>query len=137
MSNNNPISGILDESMKNLKNLVDANSIIGDPISSPDGTVIYPISKVNFGYGSAGSGYPTKADKREAFGGGTGGGVTIQPIAFLVIQEGNVKLLHIATSSTTADKVVNMVPEVMDKIDGFINRNKAEKEKQENASKGI
>lgn len=113
-----PISELTESSMKQLQSLVDSNAVIGQPIQTPDGTTILPVSKVSFGYVSGGSDLPSS--QKEMFGGGSGGGVTITPIAFLVIQEGNVKMLQVQSFSSTADRVVGMVPEVMDKVSGFV-----------------
>lgn len=109
------ISGLTDNSMKNLKDLVDTNSVIGEPIVTPDGTMIIPISKVSFGFATGGSDLAAKSPK-DVFGGGSGGGVTIQPLCFLVVKNGDVKILHINTNNSTASQLVNMVPEVIDKF---------------------
>lgn len=114
----NPISELTDSSMKNLRTLVDSNSVIGTPITTPDGATILPVSKVSFGFGTGGSDLP--ASQKEMFGGGAGGGVSITPIAFLVIRDGDVKLLQIQSFSSTADRVVGMVPDVMDRVSGFV-----------------
>lgn len=113
-----PISELTDSSMKNLRTLIDSNSVIGSPITTPDGATILPVSKVSFGFGTGGSDLP--ASQKELFGGGTGGGVSITPIAFLVIRDGDVKLLQVQSFANTADRVVGMVPDVMDRISGFI-----------------
>lgn len=119
-----PINGLMDSSMQNLRQLIDVNTIIGDAITTPDGTMIIPVSKVSFGFASGGSEFPTNKQPTTPFGGGNGGGVTIQPIAFLVIKPGGgVQLLQLSTSHNTADKVVNMVPEVIDKISGIFAKN--------------
>lgn len=117
------ISGLTDNSMKNLKNLVDADSVIGDPITTPDGTIIIPVSKVSFGFASGGSDFAAKSPK-DVFGGGSGGGVTIQPLAFLVIKNGEVKILHLNNGNTTGDHLVNMIPDVVDKISGLVKKDK-------------
>ena len=117
------ISGLTDNSMKNLKTLVDADSVIGDPITTPDGTMIIPVSKVSVGFGGGGSDYVSKnANKQEnPFGGGAGGGVKVTPIAFLIVKDGNVRMLPVATpANTTADRLVEMVPDVLDKVSAFI-----------------
>lgn len=127
MEQRNPINEILEASMANLKKLIDVNTIIGDAITTPDGTTIIPVSKVSFGFATGGSELPTSKPSTP-FGGGSGGGVTISPLAFLVVKNGNVSLLQIQTADTTADRVVNMVPGVLDKVSGFISKkqNKAE-----------
>ena len=118
------VKGLMGDSFENLRTLIDVNSIIGDPISTPDGTTIIPVSKVTFGYGMGGSDLPT--NKQEAFGGGTAGGVTIHPIAFLIIKDGNVQLVQLAGENNTAERAMNMVPDVVDKISGLFAKNTPE-----------
>lgn len=103
MENKHPISEILEESLTKLKQLVDVDTIIGKPITAPDGTIIIPISKVSFGFATGGSELPTSKPSMP-FGGGSGGGVTIAPLAFLVIANGNVQLLQMQTADNTADR---------------------------------
>lgn len=118
-----PIQGLMSTTMQKIREMVDVNTIIGDPITIPDGTVIIPISKVSFGFASGGSDLPTKQPK-QTFGGGGGAGISIQPLAFLVVSNGNVKLLQMS-SSNTANNALNMVPEVIDKISGLFSGKKA------------
>ncbi len=99
--------------MKNLQTLIDSNSVVGDP-----STTILPVSRVSFGFGTGGSDLP--ATQKELFGGGSGGGVSITPVAFLVIQNGSVKVLQIQSFSSAADRVVGMVPDVIDRVSGFV-----------------
>lgn len=117
------ISGLTDNSMKNLKTLVDADTVIGNPITTPDGTMIIPVSKVSFGFATGGSDLASKSPK-DVFGGGSGGGVTIQPLCFLVVKNGDVKILHINSNNSTGSQIVNMVPEVIDKISGIVKKDK-------------
>src|SRR5699024_8333942 len=112
MADQHPIEGVMSTTMQKIKEMVDVNTIIGNPITTPDGTTIIPVSKVSFGFASGGSDLPT-SNPKQTFGGGGGAGITLQPIAFLVVHEGNVRLLQIATSSNTADKVVNAVPDII------------------------
>ena len=113
-----PISELTDSSMKNLQALIDSNAVIGKAITTPDGTTILPVSKVSFGFGTGGSDLP--ATQKELFGGGAGGGVSITPVAMLVIQGGSVKVLQIQSYASTADRVVGMVPDVIDRVSGFV-----------------
>jgi sporulation protein YtfJ len=122
-----PISEFTESALQNLKSLVDVNTIIGDPITTPDGVVIIPISKVSFGYASGGSDLP--AQRPDLFSGATGGGVTIQPLAFLVVKGEKVELMQLTTANNTADRIVNTVPAVIDKIIDMLP--KKEKEKDE------
>lgn len=119
MAEQHPIEGVMSTTMQKIKEMVDVNTIIGDPVTTPDGTTIIPVSKVSFGFASGGSDLPTNNPK-QTFGGGGGAGITIQPLAFLVVHQGDVKLLQIATSSNTAEKIVNTVPDVIDKISDAI-----------------
>ena len=112
---NESINGILSTSLEKLRELVDANAIIGTPIQVQEDTTIIPISKVSFGFGSGGSDFPNKSTK-ELFGGGSGGGVSIQPLAFLVVSKGEVKMIQMTQSNNTADRVVNIVRDLVDKI---------------------
>ena len=82
--------------------------------------MIIPVSKVSFGFGSGGSDWPNKNTAKDLFGGGAGAGISINPLAFLVVSNGEVKLLQMSLSSNTADKMVNMVPDVIDKISGLV-----------------
>ena len=127
-----PINSLMDTTMKKIKELVDANTIIGDPITTPDGTTIIPVSTVTYGFASGGSDLPTKKDNRECFGGGSGAGVTIQPIGFLTISRGNVKLLPIDHYDGPADRIVGMIPEAFDRISDFFRKDKADKTDLEN-----
>ena len=95
-----PINSIMDTSLKKIKELIDVNSIIGDPITAPDGTTIIPISKVTYGFASGGSDLPTKKDSKDCFGGGAGAGVTIQPVGFLSISKGVTSSLSRSKSMT-------------------------------------
>lgn len=113
-----PISELTDSSMKNLQTLIDSNAVIGKAITMPDGTTILPVSKVTFGFATGGSDLP--ATQKELFGGAAGGGVSITPVAFLVVQAGNVKVLQIQSYNNTADRIVGMVPDVMDRVSGFV-----------------
>ena len=108
----------------NLQALIDSNSVIGKAVTTPDGTTILPVSKVTFGYASGGSDLP--ATQKELFGGGTGGGVSITPIAFLVIRSGDVKVLPVQPYQSTADRVVGMAPDLIDKVSGLVNKPKTE-----------
>ena len=130
---NHPINGLMDSSLQNLRKLVDADTIIGEAITTPDGIVIIPVSKVSFGFASGGSDIPT-SKQGELFGGGAGGGVSVQPLGFLVIKEGSVELLQMNDSKTTADRVVNMMPDMVDKLGVLFKKEKKDKPAQSAAS---
>ncbi len=129
-----PIEGLMVTAMSSIKDMIDVNTIIGDAIETANNTVIIPISKVSFGFAAGGSEFKgetideyTKKEKEEAiqyrlpFGGGAGVGSTISPIAFLIIQPNNVKLIPMNHSSSV-DKLLDYVPDFLEKMDSFINR---------------
>ena len=122
-----PIEAMLGVSMEKIREMVDVNTIIGNPITTPDGTItIIPVSKVSFGFGSGGSDLPTKKDDRN-FGGGAGAGVTIKPLAFLVIKVGEVELLQLNDDSNKVAKVLETVPDAVSKLFDLIKKNKKDK----------
>ncbi len=123
-----PINGLMDTTMEKIKEMVDVNTIIGDPITSPDGTIIIPVSKVSYGFASGGSDFPTKKESKDCFGGGSGAGITIQPIAFLTVFRGDVKLIPVEKYEGAADRVVGMMPELVDKVSSLFKKDKKKKE---------
>lgn len=118
-----PIQSLMDTTLQKIRDMVDVNTIIGDQICTPDGTVIIPVSKVTMGFASGGSDIGTKTQK-EMFGGGGGAGVTINPVAFIAVSNGNVKLLQLGGGSGAGDKAVALVPEMFDKIASLFNKDK-------------
>lgn len=127
---NNPIEGIMNTTMEKIKQMVDANTVIGDPISVGDNSIIVPISKISYGFASGGSDFPSKKDTSDLFGGGGGAGVTILPVALLTICNGEAKLLQIEPFNSTTDRVVGMVPDIVDKIASMIKKDKNEDKKE-------
>lgn len=123
-----PLPNMLETTMEKIKDMVNVNSVIGDPITTPDGVTIIPVSRVSYGFGGGGSDFTTKnAGAANPFGGGTGAGVKIVPVAFLVIREGNVRMLPVAApANTTVDRVVDMIPDFVDKISAFMDSKKQE-----------
>ena len=119
MSKNLP--DMLENTMAKIREMVDANSVVGEPIIAGDVTIV-PISKISIGFGGGGSDFTTKNDaKQENFGGGVGAGVKVTPIAFIIIKDDNVRMLPVAApANTTADRIVEMVPDTLDKITSFI-----------------
>ena len=118
-----PIQGLMGTTMEKIREMVDVNTIIGDPITCPDGTVIIPVSKVGFGFAAGGSDWPSKQPKG-LFGGGSGAGGSIQPLAFLVVYNGDVRILQMDTSENTADRMVGIVPEVIQTITDLFKKDK-------------
>lgn len=129
-----PIEGLMVTAMNSIQDMIDVNTIIGEPIETSNNIIIIPISKVSFGFAAGGSEFKgetvdeyTKKDKEEAiqyrlpFGGGSGAGVSINPIAFLVIQPNNVKLIPVNHSSSL-DKLLDYMPDFMEKANNMMNR---------------
>ncbi len=125
---NGKIEGIMGTTMEKIKEMVDVNTIIGEPITSPDGTIIIPVSKVTYGFASGGSDLPNKkSESTESFGGGGGAGITIVPIAFLSISNGDVKLLQVEPFNNSTDRIIGMLPELIDKISQTFKKDKKKK----------
>ena len=121
MSQNLP--NMLENTISKIREMVDVNSVIGDPISTPDGVTIIPVSKVSVGFGGGGSDFVSKHPNQQEnpFGGGAGAGVKVVPIAFLIVKDGNVRILPVAApASTTADRIVDLVPDVLDKVSAVL-----------------
>ena len=118
-----PIEGLMDVTLEKIKSMVDSNTIIGNPINMPDGTMILPVSKVSFGFASGGSDFPSKTSK-QLFGGGGGAGVSISPIAFLVVRGNSVRMLQLADTSNSVDRAIGMMPEMVDKVADLFGKNK-------------
>ena len=121
MSKNLP--NMLENTIAKIRELVDVNSVIGNPITTPDGVTIIPISKVSVGFGGGGSDFVSKNVNKQdnPFGGGAGGGVKVVPVAFLIVKDGNVRMLPVAApANTTPDRIVELVPDVLDKLAAFI-----------------
>ena len=117
-----PINGLMDVTLEKIRQMVDSNTIIGNPINTADGTTILPVSKVTYGFTSGGSDFVSSKAPKDLFGGGSGAGVSITPVAFLVLREGNVRLIQIADKNSSFDRVLNMVPDVMDRVQGFVDK---------------
>ena len=125
---NHPIDGMLGTTMEKIKEMVDVDSVIGKPITTPDGTTVIPISKVSYGFASGGSDFPAKSQPaKDFFGGGAGAGITITPIAFLSICNGDVKLIQVEPFEGSADRIIQMVPDVVDKISETFSKKKEER----------
>lgn len=130
---NHPLSDMLGNTMDKIHTLVDANTVVGEPITTPDGVTIIPVSKISFGYAGGGSDFTTKsAGSQNPFGGGTGGSVKITPVAFLIVKEGSVRVLPIAEpASSSLDRIVDMLPDLIDKLQKFVEEKKQKKEQDE------
>ncbi len=117
------LSNMLSSTIDEIKKMVDANSVVGEPITAGEGVTIIPISKISIGFGGGGSDLVSKNPntKENPFGGGVGTGVKVTPVAFIIIKDGSVRMLPVAApANTTADRIVELVPDTLDKITGFI-----------------
>ena len=127
MENNKKVQELLGVSMEKIREMADANTVVGDPITMPDGTVLLPVSKISYGFAAGGSDLPNK-NQNELFGGGTGAGIHVTPVAFLVISGGDVRMLTIVTKPDSTDKVVNLVPDLVDKVASLFSKKKEKTE---------
>ena len=111
-----PIQGLMNVTMDKIRQMADSNTIIGKPIKTDDGTTILPVSRISFGFASAGTDFDGKnAANKDLFGGGSGAGVNIQPVAFLVVKDGCVRTIQLSDGSNTIDRALTMLPELVDK----------------------
>ncbi|KKB37581.1 GerW family sporulation protein [Bacillus thermotolerans] len=120
-----PIEGLMTTAMENLKEMIDVNTIIGDPVETPDGSIIMTISKVGFGFAAGGSEFmmnQQSGQDKSPFGGGSGGGVSITPVAFLIVKGDDVRLLHVDENTHLLDKIIDLAPGVIDKIQGMMGK---------------
>lgn len=125
MEKKNPLNEVLQESMAKVREMVDTNTIVGQPIQTPDGVTLIPISRVSFGFGGGGTAFGNKKEPAADPNLGTamGAGVKVEPVAFLIIKEGTVRVMPVAVPAvTTVDRIVEMVPDVVDKVSGFIKK---------------
>lgn len=120
----NKLSEVMQSTMSSIKNMVEINNIVGEPITTPDGIMLVPVSKLSFGFGGGGGDFPSKGDK-QGFGAGSAAGVKLEPVGFLVIKEGSVRMVNITPPSDSGlDKVLDLVPQVLDRVDMLINKPK-------------
>lgn len=137
-NNHHPIENLMKSTMEQLKTMIDVDTIIGNPINAQDGTTILPISKLSLGFASGGSEYPqtkeTLVNNKYPFGGAVGAGVSIKPIAFLVIKKDSQRLISLNNISP-ADKIIDGIPQILDMINNFKSK-KDEDSKEEDNKKG-
>lgn len=140
-----PIQGLMKTAMENIKEMVDVNTIVGEPVETPDGSVIMPISRVGFGFAAGGSEFVTDEEKSNntmskndannakvefPFGGGSGGGVSITPIAFLVVGQQGVKIVPLDNATHLYERLIDSAPQMIDKIQSMIKGNSAQNQMQ-------
>ena len=131
--NNHPINEVLQTTMSKIREMVDANTVVGTPIVTQEGVTLIPVSKISMGFATGGSDFGKTQNVSKNFGGGAGAGVNVVPVAFLIVKDGSVRLLPVAPpASDTAGRVVEMVPEMFDKVTDYIDKKTAEKRSSEN-----
>ena len=116
-----PVQELMASALEKMRDLVDSNTVIGSPIYTQDGTTILPISKVSFGFVSGGTDFANDKQK-DLFGGAASSGASITPVGFLVINGTSVKFMQVAEGNRTIDRVINMMPEVIDKLEALIGK---------------
>ena len=122
MADNKKLQDVMGVTMDKVKGMIDADSIIGKPINLEDGTIIIPVNRVSYGFASGGSDLPTKQTGN--FAGGGGAGVTMEPVAFLVIKNDSVRVMQINAHPGTVDKIVDSFPDMVDKVSGLFKNRK-------------
>ena len=122
----NPIGELMQNTMESVKNMLQVDTMVGDPIVTPDGITLVPVSHISVGFGGGVEFANKKIGDSRPYGGGNATGVKIDPIGFLVIKEGVVRMINIAPpASNTVDRIIDLVPQVMDRVDAFIEKQKS------------
>ena len=122
----NPIGELMQSTMDNVRSMLKMDTVVGDPIVTPDGITLGPISRISVGFGGGGVEFSaSKIGQERPYGGGNATGVKIEPIGFLVIKDGIIRMINVTPpASTTVDRIIDLVPQVMDRIDNFIEKQK-------------
>jgi len=134
MMERHPIGELMETTMSKIREMVDVNTVVGNPISTVDGITLIPVSRVSFGFASGGSDFQSKNGKDSnpaSFGGGSGAGVKIEPVSFLVIRDGNVRMISAnAENQSSMDKVMDAVPGIIDKLKEVLPKKEAGADKE-------
>ena len=121
------LPNMLESTIQKIREMLDVNTVVGTPITTPDGVTIIPVSKVSVGFGGGGSDFASK-NAENPFGGGVGGGVKVSPVCFLVVKDGNVRMLSVpAPANSTTERIVEMIPDTLDKITAYLDSKKEAK----------
>ncbi|MEF2838715.1 MAG: GerW family sporulation protein [Oscillospiraceae bacterium] len=121
------LPNMLETTIQKIREMLDVNTVVGNPIQTPDGVTIIPVSKVSVGFGGGGSDFATK-NSESPFGGGVGGGVKVSPVCFLIVKDGNVRMISVpAPANTTTERIVEMLPDTLDKIAAYLDGKKEAK----------
>lgn len=122
------LPNMLETTIQKIREMVDVNSVIGTPITTPDGVTIIPVSKVSVGFAGAGTDGRRKVSGEDPFGGGAGGGVKVTPLCFLIIKDGTVRMMSVPEpANSTADRIVEMLPDTLDKLTAYLDARKEAK----------
>lgn len=137
MINDHPVENLMRSTMENLRDMIDVNTVIGDTVRMDNGTAIIPISKVSFGFASGGSDFAINNEEKHEgkypFGGGSGAGVSVKPVAFLIVRDNSVRLMPVEQDNTY-DRIVDTVPQVLDMFKDFLNKKNKNNENEEDAT---
>jgi len=126
MMENNNIGNLMDITMSKMREMVDVDTVVGSPITTPDGITVIPVSRVSYAFASGGSDFHAK--EKPGFGGGNGAGVKIEPIGFLVVKDGNVRMMSITPPAVnTVDRIIEKAPELIDTFEEFLSKQKKDK----------
>ncbi|MCI9553120.1 MAG: sporulation protein YtfJ [Acutalibacter sp.] len=124
----NKVNGLLSVSMDKIKEMVDVNTVVGEPITTPDGVTVIPISRVNYGFAAGGSDLPSKSQPAGGlFAGGSGAGVTVTPVAFLSISKDNVRVIQIEPYFSPVDRALEKIPDIADMLGSLFKKEKEDK----------
>ncbi|MFA5383627.1 MAG: GerW family sporulation protein [Eubacteriales bacterium] len=139
MTEQHPIEGLMKTAMESIKEMIDVNTVIGDPVETPDGIIIIPISRVAFGFGAGGGEFEHDVQEERGdvqkpfFGGGSGAGVSVQPVGFLVVGHGNIRLLPVE-NNVILDRIIDLAPQVLAQIQSILGEKTQEAEAQKSNS---
>lgn len=125
------VNNLLGVTMEKIKQMVDVDTVMGSPVTAPDGTVIIPVSKVSYGFAGGGTDLPTKQQQQAANGlflGGSGAAITVNPIAFLTVREGSVRVLQIEPYFSSVDRAIEKIPDVVDQLSAIVEKFKGNKD---------
>ena len=123
MEEKNQLSSMMQSTMENVRDMLKVDTVVGDPIYTPDGITLVPISKISVGFGGGGVEFGEKrSEKNRPYGGGNATGVKVEPMGFLIIKDGVVRMMNVTPpASNTVDRIIDLVPQVLDRVDAFIN----------------
>lgn len=131
-NNEHPINEVLQTTMEKIHEIVDANTVVGKPIVTQDGVTLIPVSRLSFGFATGGSDFGKTPNTAKNFGGGAGAGVNVFPVAFLIVKDGSVRLLPVAPPpDDSVSRIVELVPEMFEKVTGYLDKKTAEKQAAE------